>query len=404
VFARKFVVGLGFVATAPIAMLIIVLRPLIQIKFVRVGASRIGELALVELYLSWKSVGLREARSWDLVYLVPPISNTQLAVMIKRHTTVAPFPSAIHTIYRCIRIFNQSQFHTTRIMGDGNSFSVITRRSTQLMFSPAELRRGMQLLKEIGLPPEARWVCIHNRDQEYLSRTLPESDHAFGGSWSYHKYRNFPVGDLRLASEELVKRGYYVLRMGSMVAEPFRADNPMIVDYSSHRLRSDFADIYLLANCELYLGSDSGIFSVPAVFRKPFAFVNSANFEIHATTYNWNPTPFLIKRAYHRSKQRFLCLQEMYMAGLNEIDGVKFDNLCKINNVEMVNNTPDEIRDVLTEIIDRINGNWHPDPVDEKLQSCFWGTIRRYGHSSNKTDGQARIGASFLRTHQYLLG
>ena len=143
---------------------------------------------------------------------------------------------------------------------------------------------------------------------------------------------------------------------------------------------------------------------MPAVCRKLFAFVNSANFEKHATTYIWNPTLFQIKRAYHSSKQRFLCLQEMYMVGLNEIDGGKFDDLCKINNVEMVNNTPDEIRDVLTEIIDRANGNWHPGPVDEKYQDCFWRTIHRFGHSRNITDGQACIGASFLRSHQYLFG
>ncbi len=117
---------------APIAMLIIVLRLLIQIKFARVSANWIGEMALVELYLSWKSVGLREARSWDIVYLVPSVSNTQLAVMIKRHTTVVPFPNAIQAFYQCIGILNQPQFHTASIVGDGNSFSVITRRGIQL--------------------------------------------------------------------------------------------------------------------------------------------------------------------------------------------------------------------------------------------------------------------------------
>ena len=55
----------------------------------------------------------------------------------------------------------------------------------------------MQLLTEIGLPPEARWVCIHYRDQENLTQTLPERDYAFDGSWSYHKFRKFTVGDLR---------------------------------------------------------------------------------------------------------------------------------------------------------------------------------------------------------------
>ncbi len=137
-----------------------------------------------------------------------------------------------------------------------------------------------------------------------------------------------------------------------------------------------------------------------AVCRKLFAFVNSANFVRHATTYIWIPTPFLIKLAYHRSKQRLLCLQEMFMGGLNKSDGGKFDDLCKINNVEMVSNTPDEIRDVLTEIIDRGYGNWHPDPVDEISQDCFWRTIRWFGQPRNITDGQACIGASILWSHQ----
>ena len=73
-------------------------------------------------------------------------------------------------------------------------------------------------------------------------------------SWSYHSYRNFSVESLKLAAEFFADKGYFVLRMGKVVEEKLHSNNKKIIDYANTNLRSDFADMYLLANCEAYFG------------------------------------------------------------------------------------------------------------------------------------------------------
>ena len=46
------------------------------------------------------------------------------------------------------------------------------------------------------------------------------------------------------AAEELTKKGFYVIRTGSMQKENIKSDNPMIIDYAFSKFKSDFGDIF----------------------------------------------------------------------------------------------------------------------------------------------------------------
>ena len=51
-------------------------------------------------------------------------------------------------------------------------------------------------------------------------------------------WRHFP------SLEELTKRGYFVLRMGSKVKDKLNTNNPKILDYANMEIRSDFRYIF----------------------------------------------------------------------------------------------------------------------------------------------------------------
>ena len=72
----------------------------------------------------------------------------------------------------------------------------------------------------------------------------------------------------------LAERGYMVFRMGKIVEKPFNLDHPLILDYANSTYRSDFLDIWLLANCFFCISTGVGLEEVARIFRKPIVNVN----------------------------------------------------------------------------------------------------------------------------------
>jgi hypothetical protein len=69
--------------------------------------------------------------------------------------------------------------------------------------------------------------------------------------------------------------------------------------------------------------------------------------------------------------------------------------------VDIVDNTPEEIRDLAIEMDDRLRGVWVEREEDTILQKKFWALF-----SQSELNGviYARIGAEFLRQNEKLLG
>ena len=68
-------------------------------------------------------------------------------------------------------------------------------------------------------------------------------------------------------------------------------------------------------------------------------------------------------------------------------------------NLELVENTPDEIHAVTIEMDEQLNGTWETTEEDEKLQQRFWDL---FGPDKLKSP-DLRIGAEYLRQNKDLL-
>ena len=42
-----------------------------------------------------------------------------------------------------------------------------------LHFTQKELNKAKKIVNELGVPEEKDWICIHNRDSQYLEKTMP---------------------------------------------------------------------------------------------------------------------------------------------------------------------------------------------------------------------------------------
>lgn len=141
------------------------------------------------------------------------------------------------------------------------------RTTPHLQFTEKEESLGRERLRNIGVPEGALFVCIYSRDSTYLSSAIPS------GNWRYHDHRDADIQSYMQAAQQLSARGYYVLRMSAAISEPFTTNDPRIIDYAATH-RDEFMDVYLSANCRLFLGPAAGIYAVARIFRRPIACVN----------------------------------------------------------------------------------------------------------------------------------
>ena len=390
----KLMFAIGIIVSAPLVLLIVAIRPFVRLRFGTMRSKRIGHFAKdTEAYLYTRDREKQDRHNIDIIGCPEPVCNRQLKTMWARTLCITPGARLWSFLDRVCRWWTRGDVHHANLTPWSTNRRVCLTTEPYLSFTNQEEQRGRKLLEQLGIPADAHWICIHNRDSAYLDNALD------GRCWTYHNYRDFSVQTMVVAAEELSRRGYYVVRMGAIVAEQLISNNTMVIDYASSALRSDFADMYLLAGCTGYMGSDAGIACVPLMFRKPVFYINFSPGLIFILTRD-RPWPFIMKRPWHKGQQRFISLRELFEAGLADAcTNREYEEA----GVELVCNTPEEICDLAVEIDERLKGHWQPRPGDEERQQRFWDIIQLHTPVDCLGNVQVRMGAVFLRKHMYML-
>jgi putative glycosyltransferase (TIGR04372 family) len=356
-----------FILFFPILVFIRLLSPLILFRFGPLISSRIGHFAgNTELYFCEKKVNINvpKKRHYDFFYFQDmPISNFQLASMWKRTLNIGPF-WLISPITSYISYLPGGSMHLigNNTQHDRDVHNLLDKYPSKLSFTDEEEEIGQNALISMGIPPTEQFVCFLVRDKEYLSKKLP------GIEWDYHSYRDCSIENFGLAALELVSRGYYVIRMGAVVEKPFPIDNPKIIDYGYKGLRSDFMDIYLGAKCHFCVTTGAGWDNVPSIlFRKPIVYTNFVPFgNIHTFRSNFI---CISKKHFDLFTGKELSLSQIFERGVGYC--MKSKDYAE-NGVILIENTQEEICDVVLEMEERLKGNFKKNQEYLVLQSKFW--------------------------------
>ena len=390
VFGKLFVVVTN-VLTLPLVFIIVLIRPAVLIRFGVMETNRIGHFAAdTEAYALSLKDQKPHRRQYNIVGCPSPSCNSQLELMWRRNLDVVPGAWLWSILDRSCQFWTGGVTHHLRLYARTDDYNRILNTPASLFFTPEEFNLGRALLSNLGIPIKADWVCVHNRDRSYLDKTQ-------GGRSRHHDFRDFSAKDLVDAAEYLTESGYFVIRMGSVVEEKMTTINPKVIDYASSSLTSDFADIFLLANCKFHLGACSGIACVPYIFRRPTALVNMIPI---STITQFQSAPVIFKQIWDKNKNQYLSLRELFNTGAAEFH---YTYLFEEAGLELKCNIPEEIRDLAIEVDKRLNGQWKPHPEDDQLQQRFWNIYRELAPQELPRNIQARIGTAFLRKHQYLL-
>jgi len=361
-------------------------------------SSRIGHFtANTELYLCEFDAGINLPKQChvDLFYMAKPICNQQLATMWKR--VLRLWPSWILApINRVNRLIPGGAVHQIgdNTQHDRDVRNLLDRFPPHLEFTPEEESRGEAGLRAMGIPSGTPFVCLNVRDSVYLDTSHKPTD------WSYHNYRDSDVQNYVLAAEELANGGYFVIRMGAQVREAMKTTHTRVIDYATNGMRSEFMDIYLGAKCAFCISVGSGFDAVPLAFRRPIAYVNMVPLG-YLFTFR---AQFLGITKHHvlEAQHQELTLAEIFAHGVGFCTSTS-DYESK--GVQLIENTCEEIRDVVVEMVERLNGTWHPHEDDEALQKRFWDifptdAVDAYQRRPLHGEIRARFGSAFLRSNR----
>lgn len=385
----------------PIVLVIRFIRPWLLVRWGTLASPRIGHFAAnTELYLCERDAGINvpDRRYVDIFSLEPPICNLQLAKMWGRILRIWPvwwiLPS-IHLVNKMIpgggaNLIGDNTQH------DRDVHNLLDRFPPHLQFTPEEMSLGAAGLRKLGIPDGTPFVCLIVRDSAYL-------DGYQSKDWSYHNYRDSDIQNYVTAAEELANRGYFVIRMGVKVREPLISKNPKIIDYAANGMRTDFLDVYLGAMCSFCISTSTGFDALPLIFRRPIVLVN-----VMPLGYFFTYRSELISITKHHisvKEGRELTLREIFLRNVGF--SLKTSDFQE-NGIELIENTPEEIRDVVVEMAERLSGTWKPAVDDDALQTRFWNIFpvdAKDVYQNRPIHGEirARYGAQILRDNRNFL-
>lgn len=371
----------------------------------------------MELYLCEKDAGWHPPKAWDVFYHFDPdrhtlksppqitkmVPNYQVEKMVGANLRIVQPVSLLGSLNRMIsRGANQFDVPLP-IPFDTND--LLQKYPPHFVFTEEEEQQGQAGLREMGVPEGVGFVCFHVRDGEFLYQVRPRMVSIYG-DWQEQPYRNATMENFMMAVDQLADMGYYVLRMGQWSKEPMVHDYPRVIDYAT-KYQTDFMDAYLSAKCAFFIGTNSGMTSIPMMYRTPLALVNIVPYT--EIGYSGTIDLFILKKFYSQRDDRLLTLKEIlneplllnYHNKFTDVSRAYYDSI----GLEVQENSPEEIAGLTLEMEQRLGAGFQPSPEDEELQARYQMIIRAHADKLTPLQGleRRRIGSHFLRTHPAIL-
>jgi putative glycosyltransferase (TIGR04372 family) len=366
---------------------------LLDFRFLPFFTFRIGHLMLEpDCYVKEMRLGLTPTRRPIVLATRHDVANHAAINYWKKYYTVVMSPIAV-AVLKPLLWHPLTTVNTTRYAYDLDGTVAFPKiqalwagKPPLLEVNPNDRVRGEEVLKRMGVPSGAWFVCIHSREGGY---TNSFNDEDLSG------YRNCRIESYFEAINHVISQGGICIRMGdpTMVRMPAMAG---LIDYAHHPDRADWLDLYLSANCRIFLGNTSGAFFMSAVFGVPVA---CANMVPLSGIYPYGAHDVAIPKLYkEESTGRLLTFKEILDQPMaNFTTSIEF----KRKGLKLVDNTPEEIRDLLDEQLRRKTDPSFSYTEDEELLQQRFRSLFRPGHHSYGSI--SRVGTAFLKKYQDLL-
>lgn len=260
-------------------------------------------------------------------------------------------------------------------------------RKPLLQLTREHRERGIAALQKLGIPLTGWFATLHVREGK------------FGAHRHSEPFRDADINTYRAAIEVVTERGGWVIRLGDPSMTPLPKMHN-VIDYANDPIKSDWMDVFLCASARFMIGTSSGPSTISRAFGVPIAMTNY----LQASTIYLGAHDLFLPRLLRRRADGALVSFEQQMSlpfSACFSDGM-YRNLC---GLEVVPNSPAEIRELVEETIDRLDGNINYTPDDQELQHRFM-TMTANKETLPGLSGvalQCKLGRGFLYRYQHLL-
>jgi len=377
---------------------IILISPIVIVRIGLLESNALGHFSrCVEIYLAEEKLGFHKISkpTIDLWFLQKNISNKFLFKKWKGYFLILPrillFP--LYLIYSKIKFLYK---FTTPMRYGGVKFNPRTKHFNMhndiynalnsvkplITFSNSEKRFCENQLAILGIHPEKKIITLHVRDDKY---------------WKDKKNpQSADINTYIKTIKYLIDNGFQVVRMGKGPTNQINFTGKYFIDYSNSKLRSDILDIYLIYKSYLHVGTQSGFNVLPSLFRKPYIQTN-VYLDI-AAEYGNEDYLFIPKKIKEVNRNKFINLKyiKKNYSHLKLLSETIYEN----PNLEIIDNTENEILAVVKEKTSKLNGTWKEEmnlkfmqEIYKKINTSLFEDIRLKGN----------IGHDFLLNNPYLI-
>lgn len=239
---------------------------------------------------------------------------------------------------------------------------------------------AVRLAAELGVPKTGRFVVLHVREQ---------SAAAAGHVRSKDEVRNASLESFLPALDALVARGFAIVRIGDPGMTPLPRAG--VIDLATDPRRTQALELWCLKHCSFFIAADSGPYLLSWLLETPCLSVNITNvlgvFPLRETD------RYLIKRLRRTADGAILPFAEMLREDV--LYGIR-RRVFKDGDLDYVDNSPQELREAVLEMIDVLEGRGRPESDAQRAFRLLVAEARAGALSKAKTLMKTNAGAAFL--------
>ncbi|SDT94630.1 putative glycosyltransferase, TIGR04372 family [Verrucomicrobium sp. GAS474] len=353
----------------------------------------IGHITFIDNYLKLQKIGCIQNTIKPVLLLkdVSAVSNPCFLDYWRDHIDVIIDESEFRRRKSAFSLLELSIMGTSLLDGSVLSYSHARALAHEewkkrgllslLKLKDNHVRKGWAALEKIGMPRNAWFVALHIRQAGFRSEDTLQT----------RSLRNSDPAHYLLAMQAIIDRGGWIVRLGNSTMTPLP---PMrgVIDYALSDMKSDWMDVFLLGAGRFFVGSDSGISCVPPIFGVPCVYVNWSPYGERPGNDNNLICFKILKDKASRQKIPFSRVLRYPLGHMES------EYALQKNDLSIEENTPEEIREITEEMLDRLDGKWVEDEADERRFARFVEISLSQGGYQGP-----RIGRAFLERHCDLL-
>lgn len=324
---------------------LLVIRPLIHVKFAMVQGGRIGHLATEIGSFVQKNNSHDKVKRSKIVIISTLPANRALMDIFKRHITIFDNDKLFLLATFCAPLMRYFDAYVLAPCEHSNlKYRCFNKWAPPLVLTEDEKTIGYEELADVGLTKNDWFVAFHARSNNYFEKNFP------GYNFHYHDYRNCSDLNYLEAAEYVASIGGLVFRMGTAMDDALPTERSIkIIDFATHHY-TPFLDVFLCSQSRFMLANSSGLYAIATIAGVPVAAANMAPLISFPVT---KKDLFIPKMIYCNKENRVISFEEIIRRNIhNSYSKDIYDS----KNVSLIENSSEDILDLCKEMLDLLNG------------------------------------------------